>query len=47
MINYNFNETQIIGLIQAIFTFSICFAIVIIIIFNYYRNKILILTKNK
>lgn len=45
MLNYNFNETQITGLIQGIFTFSICFAFLIILGFNYYRNKYLTLTK--
>lgn len=45
MTNYNFNETQITDLIKIIFTVSVCFAFLIIVVFNYYRNKFLTLTK--
>lgn len=45
MIDFKFNETQMIELIKGIFTISIGFAFLIILIFNYYRSKYLTLTK--
>jgi hypothetical protein len=45
MRDFQLSESQIIEIIEVIFTACLCFAFLIILIFHYYRNKYLTLTK--
>jgi hypothetical protein len=47
MIDNNLNGEQFINLIKILFTVSLSMALLIILIFHYYRNKYLTLTKYK
>jgi len=47
MIDSKLNGDQFIELIKILFTVSLSMALLIIIIFHYYRNKYLTLTNNK